>query len=269
MTRLIALLRLDARLAVRHRLLAVTLAVALAFGLLVRAFVPSSPSSPELALEATSLALPVATILDAAASKPSPAEQALLLLFALDLCLLGLMFGAVMVLEDRRTETIALHRVTPIGAHHYVLSKLLVNLGLTALAYAVLVGLIAPSLLGHAGLAALVLTLCAGMTLLGIALAPLTRSLSHFFFPLVVIGLVTSLPMFQIWSPARGLDWTRVLPTWQVLFGGEALALGGARPAARALVHDAWLYALAFVLGTAALALASVHTRLFRAGKAH
>lgn len=267
MTRLLALLRLDAKLAVRHRLLAVTLAVALVFGLLVRLFVPAELHHEGLALPPAEL--PLATLLDPSASKPRLDHQALLLLFALDMCVLGLMFGAVMVLEDRRTETIALHRVTPIAAHHYVLAKLLVNLGLTTLNYLILVALIAPAWLSNAGLAGLVLALCAGMTLLGIAIAPLARSLSHFFFPLMVIGLVTSLPMLQIGSPARGLDWSRALPTWHVLFGGEALALGGGRAAARALGHDAWIYALVFVLVTAALALASVHLRLFRAREAH
>lgn len=271
MTRLIALVRLDAQLALRHNLVTVTLAVALAFGLIVGFLVPTELVPTELVAAETALTelgasveLPAPTVLDPEATKLRLDHQLLLLLFALDLCLLGLMFGAVMVLEDRRTGTIALHRVTPIGALHYVASKLSVNLGLTTLNYAILVGLIAPALLGSISLFGLVLTLCAGMTLVGIGLAPLARSIAHFFFPLLVIGLVTSLPMFQIGSPAPGLDWTRALPTWQVLFGGEAIAFGEGRAAALALAREAWIYAGVFVLASAGFALASVHVRAFR-----
>jgi hypothetical protein len=263
MKALLELVKLDAKLAVRHRLLAVALAVAVAFGLIVRLLVPSriDPDLPELA---AGVELPAPLVLDPGAAKLALDHQMLLLLFALDLCLLGFMFGAVMVLEDRRTGAILVHRVTPIGPLRYVASKLTANVGLSLLNYAVLVGLAAPALLVRLDLLGLVLLLCAGMTLLGIGLAPLSRGIAQFFFPMLVIGLVTSLPMFQIWSPARALDWTWWLPTWQVLFGGEAVAFGEGRSAAAALAHDAWIYGLVFLLATALLALFTVHNRLFR-----
>lgn len=263
MKALIWLMKLDAKLAVRHRLLAVALGVALAFGLIVRLLVPRELDHdlPDLA---AGIELRLPTVLDPSATKLALDDQMLLLLFALDLCLLGLMFGAVMVLEDRRTGAILVHRVTPIGTLRYVTSKLAVNVGLTFVNYAVLVGIAAPALLLRIDLLGLVLLLCAGMTLLGIGLAPLSRGIAQFFFPLIVIGLVTALPMFQIWSPAKGLAWTRALPTWHVLFGGEAVAFGEGRPAAAALAHDAWIYGLVFLLATALLALLTVHNRLFR-----
>jgi hypothetical protein len=263
MRALIWLMKLDARLALRHRLVAVALVVAVVFGLIVRLLVPESIEHevPDLA---AGVELPTPTVLDPGATKIALDDQMLLLLFALDLCLLGLMFGAVMVLEDRRTGAILVHRVTPIGPLRYVTSKLAVNVGLSLLAYAILVGLAAPNLLARFDLLGLVLLLCAGMTLLGIGLAPLSRGIAQFFFPLIAIGLITALPMFQIWSPARALDWTWWLPTWHVLFGGEAVAFGDGRPAAAALAHDAWIYGLVFLLATALLALLTVHHRLFR-----
>jgi hypothetical protein len=265
MSGLLWLLKLDAKLAVRHRLLGVALAVAVVFGLIVRLLVPAEfgHELPELAV---GVELPAPTVLDDAARKLRLDHQMIFLLFALDLCLLGLMFGAVMVLEDRRTGTIAVHRITPIGPLRYVGSKLAINVALTLANYVILVGIAAPRLLGMPELLGLVVLLCAGMTLVGIALAPLSKGIAQFFFPLIAIGLITSLPMFQIWSPARGLAWTRALPTWHVLFGSEAIAFGEGRAAAAALAHDAWIYGLVFLLGSAALSLLTVHFRLFREG---
>ncbi|MFV8754611.1 hypothetical protein ACNOYE_29025 [Nannocystaceae bacterium ST9] len=257
------LLKLDAKLAVRHRLLAVALVVATLFGLLIRLLVPAEIDhamvDPSAGLE-----LPAATLLDVGAHKPPLDQQMVFLLFALDLCLLGLMFGAVMVLEDRRTEAIRFYRISPGGTVAYVASELIVNLGLSLLNFAIVVGVAAPAMLGRPALLGLNMLLCAGMTLVGIGLAPLTRGIAQFFFPLLVIGLVSALPMYLIWSPAQGLEWTWWLPTWHALFGSEAIVLGEGRAAAQTLAREAGIYALVFFVGALAFALVSVDRRLLR-----
>jgi len=265
--RLWTLLRLDAKLAVRHRLLAVTIVVALVFGLLIRFAVPSEidHAGPDLAAELDALDdLPAPTVLDPEAHKPGFDQQMVPILFALDLCLLGFMFGAVMVLEDRQNGTIRAFRVAPAGALAYVASKLGVNLGLTLINILILVGLAAPALLLEPALIGLALLICAGMTLLGIGLAPLTRGLAQFFFPMIVVGLVCALPMYLVWSPAPGLAWTWILPTWHILFGSEAIAFGAGRAAAHTLALEAGLHGLVFLLVTATLALVTVDRRLLR-----
>lgn len=257
------LVRLDAKLAVRHRLLAVALVVATVFGLLIRFLVPAELAH-DIADPTAGLSLPAPTVLDEGARKPPLDQQVVFLLFALDLCLLGLMFGAVMVLEDRRSETVSFYRITPGTTLAYVLSKLGVNLGLSLLNFLILIGLAAPAMLAKPALCGLVMLLCGGMTLIGIALAPLSRGIAQFFFPLLVIGLVSALPMYLVWSPAQGLEWTWVLPTWHALFGSEAIVLGEGRAAAAALAREAWIYAVTFFVGSLLLALASVERRLLR-----
>ncbi len=257
------LLRLDGKLAVRHRLLAVALVVATVFGLLIRLLVPAEIGHEMVDLTA-GLELPDPTILDPGARKAPLDQQMVFLLFALDLCLLGLMFGAIMVLEDRRTETIGFYRISPGGTVGYVASKLAVNLGLSLLNLLIVVGLAAPAMLAHPDLIGLNMLLCGGMTLVGIGIAPLTRSIAQFFFPLLVIGLVSALPMYLIWSPAQGLEWTWFLPTWHALFGSEAIVLGAGRAAAQALAHEAWIYALSFFAASLVFALASVERGLLR-----
>jgi hypothetical protein len=259
----VTLVRLDAKLAVRHNLLTVVLVVATVFGLLIRLLVPTelAHAMPDLA---AGLVLPDPTVLDAGARKAPLDQQMVFLMFALDLCLLGLMFGAVMVLEDRRTEAIRFYRVSPGGTLAYVASKLTVNVVLSLLNLVILVGLAAPQMLLQPGLIGLNLLLCSGMTLVGIGLAPLTRGIAQFFFPLLAIGLISALPMYLIWSPAQGLEWTWLLPTWHALFGSEAIALGAGRPAAEALALDAGLYGLVFFMACLVLALVTVNRRLLK-----
>jgi hypothetical protein len=276
MTGLWTLLRLDAKLAVRHRLLTVALVVATVFGLLIRLLVPAEYAhelvDPSVDLDLSSRPSRLSsgpewaapTVLDPGATKVPLDQQMVFLLFALDLCLLGLMFGAVMVLEDRRTEAIRMYRITPGGTVAYVSSKLIVNIVLSLLNLLIVVGLAAPAMLASPALVGLNMLLCAGMTLVGIGLAPLTRGIAQFFFPLMVIGLVSALPMYLIWSPAQGLEWTWFLPTWHALFGSEAIALGAGRAAAQELARDAWIYALVFFFGSLVFALASVERRLLR-----
>jgi hypothetical protein len=263
MNAFMTLVRLDAKLAVRHRLLTVALVVATVFGLLIRLLVPTEfeHAMPDLA---AGLELPEPTVLDPSAHKAPLDQQMVFLLFALDLCLLGLMFGAVMVLEDRRTEVIRFFRVSPGGTLAYVASKLTVNVVLSLLNLLILVGLAAPQMLTQPKLIGLNLLLCSGMTLLGIGLAPLTRGLAQFFFPLLAIGLISALPMYLIWSPAQGLEWTWLLPTWHALFGSEAIALGAGRRAAEAMALEAFVYGLVFFLGSLVLALVTVETRLLK-----
>lgn len=257
------LLRLDAKLAVRHRLLTVALVVATVFGLLIRLLVPAE-LSPDIVDPSAGLQLPAPTVLDPGARKAPLDQQMVFLLFALDLCLLGLMFGAVMVLEDRRTEAIRFYRITPGGTVAYVASKLSINVVLSLLNFLIVVGLAAPAMLTEPALIGLNMLLCAGMTLVGVGLAPHTRGIAQFFFPLLVIGLVSALPMYLIWSPAQGLEWTWLLPTWHALFGSEAIALGAGRAAAEALAREAWIYALVFFMGSLVFALVSVERRLLR-----
>jgi ABC-2 type transport system permease protein len=267
MNGLLTLLKLDATLAIRHRLLAVTIVVAVAFGLLIRFAVPSeiTHATPDLLADHVGeLELPTPTVLDPEARKPAFDQQMVPILFALDLCLLGFMFGAVMVLEDRQNGTIRAFRVAPAGALAYVTSKLGVNLGLSLINLVLLVGLAAPAMLAKPALVGLALLICAGMTLLGIGLAPLSRSLAQFFFPMIVIGLVCALPMYLVWSPARGLAWTRVLPTWHMLFGTEAIAFGAGRAAARTLANEAAIYGLVFLILAGVLALVTVDRRLLK-----
>ena len=262
--RLLSLVRLDLVLALRHKLVHVTLIVAAVFGALLAFALPEQLATPELlAPEGLSPLSP--TVLQPGASKPPFNASWIPILFTVDLCILGHMFAAVMVLQDKEQGLIQLYRVSPGGAAAYVGSKLIVGLSLTLLNLLVLVGLAYPRGLAEPWLYALVLLTCGGMTLLGIGLAVPFRSFAQYFYPLALVGLLAAAPMFLALNPSAPLEWTWWLPTYHVLFGGEALLFeAGAGALDSELVRTALRYELVFFLGAAAFAGALVHTRLLK-----
>ncbi len=210
--------------------------------------------------EATLAAWPQPTVLDPGAQKPPFNEAFIPLLFAVDLALLGFMFGAVMVLQDKQSGTLSVYRVGPAGATEYLLSKLGINLALSLLNLLLLVGIGAPHLLGLPALYPLVLLTCGGMTLAGMGLAVLFRSISQFFVPLIAVGLLGAMPMYLVFSPSAALDWTWWLPTYHVLFGAEALLFDGDPEVVRA----ALIYAALFMLVSTIFCATAFSRRLLR-----
>ncbi|MFO7566120.1 MAG: ABC transporter permease subunit [Enhygromyxa sp.] len=202
------------------------------------------------------------TVLDPGAEKP-PFNQLLIpILFAVDLCVLGFMFGAVMILQDKQHGTVRVFRVGPGTGLDYVASKLSVNLGLSLLNLLILVGLGAPWALAEPGLIPLVLLTCAGMTLLGMGLAVFFRSIAQFFFPLAAVGLLGAMPMYLVFTPAPALAWTACLPTYHVLFGAEAIMFSGEQ----AVIRAAFSFCSLFALVAAGFCGAAVYSRLMREG---
>lgn len=225
---LATLLRLDATLAVRHRLLLVVVVVASAFGLLVGWVIPGELGI-EPAVAASTEPVPTAhdvTLLRPGLVRPPLSLSMLPVLLAVDVVLLGFMFAAVMVLQDKQFGVTQLFRIGPGTLGGYIGSKLVINLGLVGLNVLLLFGLGAPHLLLHGELYPLVFGCASGMTLLGIGMGAHFRNLSTFFYPMAGVGMLAALPMF-LYLEHTELAAAWWLPTYHVLFGADAIFFGG------------------------------------------
>lgn len=261
MSGFMTLVRLDATLAVRHKLVHVTAAIALLFGLLIAFVFPSELAIDGVSLDPSEpLAITPPTVLEPGAEKPPFNQLFIPILFAVDLCVLGFMFGAVMILQDKEQGTVRCFRVGPGTSVEYIAAKLTVNLGLSLLNLLILVGLGAPRALAEPQLIVLVLATCAGMTLLGMGLAVFFRSIAQFFFPLAAVGLLGAMPMYLVFTPSAALEWTMWLPTYHVLFGAEAIMFAG-EPS---VIRTALLSCSVFAVLAAGFCGAAVHNRLMR-----
>lgn len=220
----LTLLRLDATVAWRSRFLHVVLLAGTLFGLLIRFVLPAEVVQLPWDVEvATAPVHHVVTALHGA-GEPAPFRGRFVsVMLGLDVVLLGLLFGGVMILQEKMEGTIRFYRVGPGGAAAYLASKVLVNAGLAGANTLVLVGLAAPHGLASPALWGLVLGVAMTFTLLGLGLSTFFRNLSSFFYPLAAIGFVLSLPMIAYTSPSLGLRWLRVIPTYEVMFVGREL----------------------------------------------
>lgn len=260
----LTLLRLDAKLAVRHKLVHVMLVVAIGFGALIGFAAPEQLDLGNLdgidvdVAEATAPASPP-TVLEPGAVKPPFNELMLPVMYAIDLCLLGFMFGSVMILQDKEQGTIRYFRIAPGTALQYMASKLTLNVGLSLVNLVVLTAFVAPWALAKPGLYAMTLLICAGMTALGMTIAVFLRNLSQWFFPTIALSMVGTLPISLMFTPTPALAWTRWLPTYHMLFGTEAVMFGDAEVATTSLV-----YALVFAALSAAVCGLAVRGRLLR-----
>lgn len=261
----LTLLRLDAKLAVRHKLVHVMLVVAIGFGALIGLAVPEQHDFLGMdgmdGLERIGLdeATPAPTVLEPGAVEPPFDDLMLLVMYALDLCLLGFMFGSVMILQDKEQGTIRYFRIAPGSALQYMAAKLTLNVGLSLVNLVVLTAFVAPSALAKPGLYALTLSICAGMTALGMTIAVFMHNISQWFFPAIALSLIGTLPVYLMFTPTQSLAWVRWLPTYHILYGSEAVMFGDAEVATTSLV-----YALVFAAVTAAVCCLAIRGRLLR-----
>jgi ABC-2 family transporter protein len=259
----LTLLRLDAKLVVRHKLVHVMLAVAIGFGSLIAFAFPEQLDMDGMGamdgMGDIDQAMPAPTILEPGAVKPPFDDLMLLVMYALDLCLLGFMFGSVMILQDKEQGTIRYFRIAPGSALQYMTSKLTLNVGLSLVNLVVLTAFVAPWALAKPELYALTLLICAGMTTLGMTIACFMRNISQWFFPAIALSLIGTLPVSLVFTPTQSLAWTRWLPTYHILFGSEAVLFGDAEVATTSLV-----YALVFAALTAAACGLAIRSRLLR-----
>lgn len=263
MTGFVTLLRLDAKLAVRHKLVHVMLIVAIGFGALIGFLVPEQLDLGGLDVgiaqtESETASIPP-TVLEPGAVEPPFNQLMLPVMYALDLCLLGFMFGSVMILQDKDQGTIRYFRIAPGSALQYMASKLALNLGLSLVNLVVLTAFVAPWALLEPALYALTLLICAGMTTLGMTISVFLRNISQWFFPAIALSLIGTMPVYLMFTPTQSLAWTRWLPTYHILFGSEAVMFGDAEVARTAL-----LYALVFASLSALACGLAIRGRLLR-----
>ncbi len=264
------LISLEARLAWRHRLVHVVLVVAVLFGLLIRFAIPGDIHPAAIDVGGWTGLMPPSVfgvafdvhVLQPGVMKTPLNHLMIPLLLAIDVGLLGFMFGAVMVLQDKQCRTITCFRITPAGALAYISAKLTVNLALTLLNTVLLIGIGAHELLAYPAIYPLVLLSGVGMTLLGIGMAVFFRTLSSFFYPMACVGMVVALPMYPYLHPAATIPLIEILPSYWLIQGADAILFSP--PASEVAPQGAFLMLAIFAVAGALFSLWAVSRRLLK-----
>ncbi|NBC29251.1 MAG: ABC transporter permease [Spirochaetes bacterium] len=180
--------------------------------------------------------------------------------------LLGFLFVAVMVFQERQEGSVTAYRTSPSGVWAYVLGKIGVWTILTTL-YSALFAFLATRFSMGGGqwlqLMVLMLTGAAFMTALGYAVSLFFKSISDWFFIGVAILVLNMLPQVSFAMPTFNPQWLSWIPSQAALFTSRDIVFGGTQWTA--VAQPALLY-LALAVALTLISAALTKVRLFKEG---
>jgi len=180
--------------------------------------------------------------------------------------LLGFLFVAVMVFQEKQEGSVTAYRTSPGGVWVYVLGKIGVWTVLTTL-YSILFAFLATrfSMTGSQWLqlTALMITGAGFMTALGYLVSLFFKSISDWFFVGVAILVVNMLPQVSFAVPTFSPAWLSWIPSQAALFTSRDIVFGGT--GWNNVAQPALLY-LALAVALTLLSAGFTKARLFKEG---
>ena len=174
------------------------------------------------------------------------------MLFRSEVLVLGFLFVAVFIFQEKSEGSIRAYRVSPGGTATYILAKTLVFMAL-GVVYGL--GLVTAAMGFSVNYGALLLLIVLGVnlyTFLGISVAVFFRNISEWFFTGVLLLAINMAPLASLMFPMFSPRWLTWLPSYPVVFGlSEALFPSGRSilPLAGLLaVENVLAYTLCYVL---------------------
>ncbi len=167
----------------------------------------------------------------------------------------GFILGGALMLAEKQDGTVKALRISPFGAHRYIVSKTLL-FSLISTLYAALICL--PTVGASIDWGAfLLLSFCgtAVFTMIGLAYTTPFHDMSGWFFSMVVLLSVNMLPVISYTSPAFTPFWMRLIPSYPILMAYRAAMFGGSVDVGYTVIAIAvwtvisYLLALWFVTG--------------------
>ena len=153
------------------------------------------------------------------AVKPPFNQSMVPVILATEVTLLGYLFAAVMVFQEKAEGSIRAYRVSPRGAWPYVASKLVSNTILSVgYGAAILLFTVGPSVslfpvLGLVALSGLLLSA------VGLTVSAFFEDLSGFLYPAMGLFLVFGLPVTAYFFPALQMRALGLIPSYPLAFG--------------------------------------------------
>lgn len=137
----------------------------------------------------------------------------------LEIVLLGLMFGAIMIFQEKQEGSIKAYRITPGSTLMYIASKYLVNISLS-LVYGFLIMVFTMGFTFNY-LHFLILTLLASSlgTLIGLSISVFFKEINEFLPIMMLLLFIGGVPAISYFSPSFSPFVISIIPTYQIIFG--------------------------------------------------
>ena len=150
-----------------------------------------------------------------------------------EVLILGYLFVAVMVFQEKQDGVIRAYRVTPAGVHRYVLSKNIVWVLLTSgygLVFLLLTGGWNLEPMRWAMFVLLLVVAAAYMTVLGYLISLFFESISDWFFVGLLLLVANLTPGIALANPGLQAAWMRAVPSYHLIFAVRDLLYGTPDP---------------------------------------
>ena len=181
-----------------------------------------------------------------------------------EVVLLGFLFGAVMIFEEKQEGVNRALRVTPLTTAAYIWAKNFLFLGLSLLYGGLLLFLAFQFQADYGRILLLILLTSSLMTFGGLTIAVFFNNLSEWFFAGVGVLLLFNLPLLSYALPNFMPTWITWIPAFPVLFGAREILFPTGQSdfflplVAQLLAYNALAYALCYL---------AVERRLLSAGQ--
>jgi ABC-2 type transport system permease protein/fluoroquinolone transport system permease protein len=207
--------------------------------------------------------LPPVTILRPGAPVVDLADRLLLVMLALEAMILGFLFVAVSIFQEKQEGSIRAYRVSPGGLVTYVASKVLV-FSLIGTIYGLLMVLFTRGpMINWISLAPLLFFSCLFMTTLGLAVAAHFRNISEWFAPGVILLAVNMFSILPYQLPGYANPLLTALPGYQMIYAMTEILYPSGKSG---YLNYAFLWLAIYLIIAAGLAFPSVKFRMLREG---
>jgi fluoroquinolone transport system permease protein len=139
---------------------------------------------------------------------------------------IGFILGGALMLSEKEEGTIHALRISPMGAHRYLISKTMLFSLIGAL-YALLMAIFCVGT-GFSIVSFILLSFfgAAIFSLIGLAFSTLFKDMSSWFFSMALLLSVNMLPVVAYLEPSFSPLWMKAIPSYSIIFAYERILFG-------------------------------------------
>ncbi len=139
-------------------------------------------------------------------------------LIVLDVFLLGFMFIAAMIFQDKKEGIIKAYRISPINIFGYITSKVVINSSLSIALALIIVAATVGFHINYLHYFVIVTLSALLISSLGMLLSQFFNSLSEFMYVLIAFSLIIALPAISYFQPSFSVPFFKYIPSYPIMF---------------------------------------------------
>ncbi|PWJ92023.1 ABC-2 type transport system permease protein [Oceanotoga teriensis] len=154
-------------------------------------------------------------------------KKMLPVLIATDVIMMGFLFIAAMLFQEKQEGSISAYRVTPAGTINYILSKVLIN-SFLAIIFGIIVSIFTIGFQINYIIYTIIIFVSAFLvSLFGLFLAQFYSSISDFIYIALIFNVIAALPVMGYFNPSLYINIFKYIPSYPVMFGIDTLMTSG------------------------------------------